>query len=106
LDANRVVPVDRLVDRLWAGEPPVSGVATLHAYVSNLRRVLPAGLLVTRSPGYVLAVPDDAIDARRFEALTAAGRRRFAAGDAGGAADDLRDALALWRGEALADVAG
>ena len=68
VDANTVVPLDRIIDDLWEGEPPAAATATLQSYVSLLRRVLepdrpprtPATVLVTRPPGYLLAVADTA----------------------------------------------
>ena len=55
LNANRVVSRDRLVDELWGEEPPATAAATVQVNVSRLRKVLPANVLETRSPGYVLA---------------------------------------------------
>src|SRR6476619_2478500 len=69
--ANEVVPIDRLADDVWSGEPPRSAVGTLQRYVSHLRKALdhlPA-TIDTRGPGYVLTVDPDLIDARRFERL-------------------------------------
>ena len=113
LEPGRVVSVDRLIDQLWHGEPPAAATSTLQAYVSNLRRVLepnrtagaPATVLVTRPPGYVLDIAPEQVDAARFERnVTAAieARERGRLDDAG---VYLTDALALWRGQPLADVA-
>ncbi|MBC9713939.1 AAA family ATPase [Streptomyces sp. TRM66268-LWL] len=74
---GQVVPVDRLVEDLWHGEPPSRALASLQAYVSNLRRLLepgrpprtPARLLVSAAPGYALRLPPGAVDAWRFEEL-------------------------------------
>src|SRR5262245_37699841 len=100
LHANEVVPSDRLIDEIWGDEAPASGLSALHVRVSQLRRALePAGdVLVTRPPGYVLLAED--LDSRRFEELLAAGR----ALEPARAVEVLGDALALWRGPALADV--
>jgi predicted ATPase/DNA-binding SARP family transcriptional activator len=110
VDAGRTVPADVLVERVWGGVPPGAAV-TLQATVSKLRRVLEpevAGgawrLLVTRAPGYLLAVDDDAVDARRFAALLATGRER-AGEDPAAARAAVGEALGLWRGPAYADVA-
>jgi DNA-binding SARP family transcriptional activator/tetratricopeptide (TPR) repeat protein len=113
LEPGRVVSVDRLMDQLWHGEPPAAATSTLQAYVSNLRRVLepnrtagaPATVLVTRPPGYVLDIAPEQVDAARFErnitsAIEAHGRGRL-----DDAAVFLADALSLWRGQPLADVA-
>jgi two-component SAPR family response regulator len=72
-----VVSTDRLIEDLWRGQPPPSATASLQAYVSKLRRLLepgrspraPARLLVSAPPGYVLRVPDEQVDAWRFEGL-------------------------------------
>ena len=56
LRANEVVAQDRLVDALWGESPPATAVTALHGYVSRLRRLLGAGRLETRPPGYVLRV--------------------------------------------------
>jgi DNA-binding SARP family transcriptional activator len=107
LSANEVVPDDRLLEDLWGDEPPTSGRAALRVRVSQLRKALgEAGdALLTRPPGYVLHVEPDRIDARLFERLYGEGRRQLADGSAELAAMTLREALGLWRGPALADVA-
>jgi DNA-binding SARP family transcriptional activator len=105
LSANEVVPDERLLDDLWAGEPPRSGRAALRVRVSQLRKALDGdAVLVTRSPGYVLQIGPDDLDALRFERLVAEGRKALAGGRSESAAAMLGDALALWRGPALADV--
>jgi DNA-binding SARP family transcriptional activator len=91
LRANQVVPTERLIDELWSGEPPPTAVKTVQVYVSRLRKVLGADALATRQPGYVLPLAPGQLDLDRFEALRAAGR--------------LHEALALWRGSPLADLA-
>jgi DNA-binding SARP family transcriptional activator len=103
LDANRTVAVDRLVDDLWGEDAPASAVKMIQIHVSNLRKVLPSGMLVTRPPGYALEIPAEAVDLVRFERLRKEGRAALAGGSAAEAADRLRDALALWRGPALAE---
>src|SRR5829696_8149764 len=68
LVSGQVVTVDRLVDDVWAGDPPATAVNTLQSYVSLLRRALGDPLLLRREgPGYVLAVERDRFDAARFE---------------------------------------
>ena len=82
MEHGRVVSVDRLIDQLWRGEPPPRAIASLQAYVSNLRRILEPGraprarpqVLVSAPPGYALRLPDEAVDAWRFESLLAAAR--------------------------------
>src|SRR5512132_2020657 len=71
LNANQVVAREHLVDALWGDDPPETAVSTVQVYVSRLRKLLPAGVLVTRGRGYVLEVVPDAIDLRRFERLLA-----------------------------------
>lgn len=114
VSANRVVPLDRLVELLWEGEAPPQATGAVQAYVSNLRRVLeparparaPARVLVTQAPGYVLHVAPDDLDASRFERLAGRGRELLDGRRPGAALGALDEALALWRGPALADVAG
>lgn len=103
--ANEILSVDRLIDEVWGGEPPASATSTLQRYVSHLRRALeglPAAI-ETRRPGYVLHVDNERIDARRFERMVEEGRRLLSSGEVEPAASLLRDALALWRGQPLAD---
>jgi DNA-binding SARP family transcriptional activator len=101
LRAGEVVSTDRLVEELWGGEPPKAAVGSLQNLVSELRKVLGAELLVTRSPGYLLAIERDQVDAHRFERIA----REAHAGSAESRAARLREALALWRGSPLADLA-
>ena len=107
LSANQVVSADRLAEDLWSGNPPPHSTATLRVYISRLRRVLGrhADILLTQAPGYRLNVTDDQLDALRFERLVAAAEADMAAGRASAAAVTLREALDLWRGPALSDVA-
>ncbi len=104
VERGRVVPVDRIVDALWGAAPPGTAAKAVQGYVSHLRRVIP-GAIVTRAPGYALEVSADAVDATRFTRLAAEGRQRLDDEDADGAAGVLDEALDLWRGPALADVA-
>src|SRR6516164_8327509 len=114
VEAGHVVPVDRLLDLLWRDEPPAAAIASVQAYVSQLRRVLepgrparaPAQMLVTQDPGYVLRIGDDQVDALRFQALAKKAHNDLAGGRAAAAAAGLEEALALWRGEPLAEFAG
>jgi DNA-binding SARP family transcriptional activator len=102
LRAGQVVSTDRLVEDLWGDEAPAGAATTLRAYVSYLRAAFEdSAVVVARKPGYVLALPDDAIDAFRFEAQAAEGRRLLQAGSLDAAAVRLRGALALWRGAVL-----
>src|SRR5262245_60124102 len=99
LNANRVVSLERLIDALWGAESPETAVTTVQVYVSRLRKLLPAGTLVTRGRGYVLEVEPEALDLARFEALVS--EARMAGPEC--ASRLLRDALALWRGLPLAE---
>jgi DNA-binding SARP family transcriptional activator len=107
LNANQTVSAERLTEDLWSGDPPPGAVRSLRVYVSRLRQALgPAGsALVTRGSGYVLQVAPLAVDAFCFEALVARGRDQARGADHDEAAKTLREALGLWRGPALADVA-
>ena len=106
IDANRPVPAERLIDDLWAGDPPRSAAQTLQTYVSQLRKALGSDRLVTTAGGYQVVVGHDDLDATRFESAVTDGRAALARGEAASAASVLRDALALWRGPALVDAQG
>src|SRR6516165_12710889 len=113
VEAGHVVPVDRLIDLLWREEPPAAAIASVQAYVSQLRRLLepgrparaPARLLVTQDPGYLLRVDDDQVDAMRFQALARQAHSDLAGGQPAAALAQLEDALALWRGDPLPEFA-
>src|SRR5439155_7895077 len=85
-----IVALDEPIENLWS-DPPRTAETTLRAYVSRLRASLGPDRLQTRSRGYLLTVEPDELDADRFETLTRAAR--------------FEEALALWRGAPLADVA-
>jgi DNA-binding SARP family transcriptional activator len=104
LRANQVVAADRLIDQVWGEEPPDAARSALQAYVSRLRRSLGPGRLQGRPPGYVLGAAPEEVDVLRFEDLVGQARRRGAA-EPRAAVHLLDDALALWRGPALADLA-
>jgi YVTN family beta-propeller protein len=101
LRANRVVSRDALIDQLWDGAPPPTAATALHGHVAGLRKLLGADVIATRSPGYVLEAEPSQVDLTRFEALRARARDRA---DPQAAARELRSALELWRGDALADI--
>jgi DNA-binding SARP family transcriptional activator len=103
LDANRTVAVDRLVEDLWGPAVPPSAIKMLHVRVCQLRKALPAGVLITRAPGYTVQLEPEALDLTRFDRLRNQGRVALASGFAAQAAEALRDALRLWRGPALAE---
>ena len=89
LHPGEAVPADTIVEQLWAGSPPETAPKIVQIYVSELRKVLGREAIATRSGGYALELEPEQIDARRFEQLAATGAHR--------------DALELWRGQALAD---
>jgi DNA-binding SARP family transcriptional activator len=99
LHANRVLARERLIDELWGEDPPETAVKAVQTYISQLRKLLPAGMLLTRSPGYLLEVEPEAVDLLRFERLVAEARRA----DPARASSLLGEALALWRGPPLAE---
>jgi predicted ATPase/DNA-binding SARP family transcriptional activator len=106
LDAGRVVPAGRLVEELWRGRPPLGAAKTLRSYVSRLRSALaPEMPLVPRGGGYVLSASSGQLDVARFERLVAEGQAVLGGGEATAAGNRFREALALWRGPAFADVA-
>jgi DNA-binding SARP family transcriptional activator/tetratricopeptide (TPR) repeat protein len=104
LNVGRVVSVDELAETLWGATPRLSARATVRNYVKRLRRVLGEDRIVTMAPGYAIRADPAELDVARFEGLLEAARK--AARDASWqrAADQAGSALALWRGEALADV--
>jgi DNA-binding SARP family transcriptional activator/predicted ATPase len=112
LRAGEVVSSDQAIEELWGEAPPRSAAHLLHVYVSSLRKALEPGggagspaVLVTRAPGYSLDLNGDELDSHRFERLHVEGGRLIASGELERASDVLRQALAEWRGPALADFA-
>jgi DNA-binding SARP family transcriptional activator/tetratricopeptide (TPR) repeat protein len=112
LHANQVVAAEQLIDYLWDQTPPPSARTTLQNYILRLRRLLPPRperaarpLLVTTAPGYLLQLRPGELDLDRFQRLVADARASTTQGQLGRAASLLRDALALWRGPPLCDVA-
>jgi predicted ATPase/DNA-binding SARP family transcriptional activator len=104
LRAPEVVSVDELLEVLWGDDLPSGAMTALQKQISRLRQRLGDGsALVHRSAGYALDIDPRAIDARRFEALLEGARLARGRDDPERAAADLRTALGLWRGEALAD---
>jgi DNA-binding SARP family transcriptional activator len=103
LHANEVVPSGHLLVELWGDDAPASAANALQAAVSRLRRVLPAGRLVTTMSGYLLRLFPAELDAAQFEQLLLEGRDALAAGEPALSVRLLDQALALWRGPPLAD---
>ena len=104
LNANEVVSRDRLVDGLWGETPPATASRTLDSHVSRLRTVLGTDRIERRPPGYRLRVEPDELDLTRFERLLEGGSATLAADNASAAVAAFDEALALWRGSALADL--
>lgn len=100
LHANEVVSRDRLIDALWDDEAPRTADSALQGSVSQLRKLIGAERLVTKAPGYLLRATTEELDLARVERLVAEGR---AATEPAGRAERLRAALALWRGQPLAE---
>lgn len=108
LDAGRVVPATTLVDALWGEDLPANASNALQGRVSRLRRVLadaglPETLVVTRRPGYLIAVDPGQVDAHRFAALVREARDLAAQGSRTEAVERYGQALGLWRGQPLAE---
>jgi DNA-binding SARP family transcriptional activator/tetratricopeptide (TPR) repeat protein len=91
LHANEVVSSERLIDALWEGEPPETALKALHVYVSHLRKLLGKERLETKTPGYLLRTEPNELDLARFRRLWDEGK--------------LREALSVWRGPPLGDLA-
>lgn len=107
LNADRVIEADELAEAVWNGDPPPGGRAALHTAVQRLRSALgPHGhtLIRTQPPGYLLELGPATLDVRQFSVLTSSGQASARAGQWVDAASDFARALALWRGEPLADV--
>jgi YVTN family beta-propeller protein len=105
LHANEVVSTERLIDELWGESPPKAARKALQVYVTHLRKALGSERIRTQAPGYVLELTPDELDLHRFEQLVQKGRELQENGDPAGATASLREALALWRGQPLADFA-
>jgi DNA-binding SARP family transcriptional activator len=103
LRAGQTVGLERLIDDLW-DEPPETAARTVQAYISRLRHQLPEGLIESRPGGYALLLNGDRLDLHTFEQTSEEGRAALANGDWERARQLLRDALALWRGPALAGL--
>src|SRR5262245_17547382 len=107
LRAPEVVSRAALIDGVWDCTPPANAEKTLRAHIAYLRRGFSAGgvreLIVTRPPGYALAVPAQWVDAHRFEECVGMARTASAAGAYEATVRHLRTALRMWRGDVLAD---
>ena len=110
--ANATVTDQALVDALWETEPPPSAIANLRTYASAVRRLLSAGSagdapgarLLTQAGGYRLEVDPERLDLLRWRRLVDRGTAAYRRGDLAGAAEELAEASALWRGRPLGDL--
>lgn len=105
LGRGEVLSRDRLIDELWGERPPASAAKTVQVYVSNLRKALGDGVLLTLGQGYLLQVAPGQTDADRVVALVSEGRAALEGGDPQRASDRLEEALAQWPSQPLADFA-
>ncbi len=106
LRAGNAVSREQLIDLVWGDESPRTADGSLQVYIHGLRRLLGADRIETSGRSYRLRAEPDELDLKRFESLAARARSALGQGRAADAADDLETALALWRGAALADLAG
>jgi YVTN family beta-propeller protein len=104
LHANEAVSRDRLIEAVWGETPPPSAAGSLDTYVYRLRKLLGPERLARRAGGYVLHVEPGDLDVDEFDRLLTSAAGMFEAGDCADAVVIFVDALALWRGPALADV--
>ena len=104
VNRRRAVTAEQLIDGLWGEDPPASALQSLQVYVHGLRRALGGERIETSGRGYRVVVEEDELDLDRFERALERGRAALEAGRADDAVDDLREALAVWRGSALADL--
>ena len=110
LHRGETLSTDRLIDALWGEHPPATATKSVQVHISRLRKTLGEGegspdMIVTREHGYELRLDPERLDADRFERLVAEGRRDLADDRPSPAASALEDALSLWRGPPLADLA-
>jgi DNA-binding SARP family transcriptional activator len=105
LRRGTVVSTERLVDALWGERPPATAVKSIQVYVSQLRKELGEGIVLTRDGGYVLDPGAIELDLADFERLAAQGRADLDRGDVRAADEKFTAALALWRGDALPEFA-
>ncbi|MEV0607897.1 tetratricopeptide repeat protein [Polymorphospora rubra] len=112
LNAGRLTTRRELIGSLWGEQPPPSAVNVLHTHAKHLRRLLDPqrsprgqeGVLTTVGDGYLLRLPDGALDLHRFRRLAYAARAAGNDGDTAGAVALLREALRLWEDDPLCDV--
>ena len=103
--ANEVVPSQRLVDGVWDESPPETASNLVQGYVSQLRKALGREAIATRGNGYTLSVAPEGLDLSRFEHLAQEAAAARESGDPARCSERLAEALSLWRGPALSDLA-
>ncbi|GLI02582.1 AfsR/SARP family transcriptional regulator [Phytohabitans aurantiacus] len=109
VEPNKLVLASKLIERVWGKLPPDGAHKTIQAYISRLRRAIGGteGIaLGNRGGGYLFDIGDSQTDIRGFRSLVGAAREAAATGDDNGAAALFDKALGMWRGDALADLAG
>jgi predicted ATPase/DNA-binding SARP family transcriptional activator len=106
LQPEHTVSADRLVDALWGDAPPAGAANALQRHVSTLRRLLGSASIARRGRGYALSVEELLVDVRAYEELDRLGREEIAMGDLRRARTIFAEALQVWRGDALTDLAG
>lgn len=107
LAGGRAVSIERIIDAMWGEAPPASALASIHAYVSNLRRLLRSDdrVAVKRvGAGYALDLPNGSIDVSEFRDAVTGARRAAQAGAWEQVRADTETALRLWRDQALVDL--
>src|SRR4051794_1239343 len=105
VERSHTLGADRIIEELWNGDAPATAGKVVQNLVSQLRRLGADGVLHTRGHGYELTVPDEALDAARFERRLSEGRDALARGDPARARALLGEALGMWRGPAFGDYA-
>lgn len=100
LTPNRAVSADRLIDALWPARPPATAANALQYHVSQLRKALGDGVIVTHEPGYLIRLETDELDLSRFERLLAEAEQA----EPSRMSRLLNEALELWRGKPLLDL--
>ncbi|MEE1929375.1 BTAD domain-containing putative transcriptional regulator [Streptomyces sp. TRM 70351] len=108
LEANRVVPVARLVEAAWDSCPPSSASHQIRKAVAELRQRIPggSGFIQTAGPGYRAVVAEDQLDLSQYRARVSRARQAVSEGNRVRAVDELQAALELWRGPVMAGFGG
>ncbi|MFE9629092.1 BTAD domain-containing putative transcriptional regulator [Streptomyces sp. NPDC006527] len=111
IKADQIVSVDQLIAEIWDEDPPRRANASLHVYISQVRKFLSrpgqdGSRLTTRAPGYMLSLRQDSLDVRDFQQCIADGRDQLLLGRLEEANELLSGALAMWQGRALGELTG